>query len=894
MTTPLGKVVADFKTQLATKKLAGATELDLLGVIDDDGVILANGKYVMTLDGSNNKKEHVIGILDNATKVLSQIKSVSRQGVITDGLARDHKIGCSVEHTDFATLLFLNNILKGEINLDGSTPLKYDTEPTLTQPTHLATKKYVDDASSAGGVDASATVKGISYLSVNPVSPTSPIALGENDPRVPTQDEKDAMVGTSGSEPSATNPFIDQGSLSDGNAIDASQETTDMSVPFGQANATTKYNKINQSFIAGKSPVDNIKLYKQANTGTFTGDVIVSIQTDNAGNPSGTSVGSLTIANATYNALPVGEFTVQFASNVPINIGQTYHIVVEATTADNSNYPSIGANSAGGYADGSVKFSNNADGWTAIATIDLYFKIIIDLTGKIPTLDTGGQLPPSITGSFIQKPSYEDISAGSPLKAVYHDATSKFAKINGIGNIFSTFSPASGTGNMIDAIKLNNTQIVVLYETFNSPSPIYNWYVVVGTLSSGSYSWGTPILVDTVNRGSGPRDDWGADQVSKFSARPSMGIWRSSDTSFIVGGFRIVSAPSASSKYGTAFYVGTVATSTITLGTIQNLGLTVTNTDDYSFYDAVNTGTDEVTIVLNDSPASATDIKVLSINETLRTITVINSNPLGWQNPTRIGLLSSGRVIAFSISGGTDYRVGTISGGVVTLLTSQTGFPVSSTTFCSQLVSAQLDNKGIITSSGNGQFSVYYFTESGGVLTIGSAYVKTVSGFYFNAVQVYDEEEKVYIISYRGSSEIFYMKIQELPPTYTPVPILDYNLKITGNASVIQDTFIMAIVYEKQKMFSMNGTSGQFVSFDWDQFLGFAQNTVVSGETETIDNIGKENTNQSGLLPASVKYYLLASGGIGPVDKVTINSLDYSTGVVVGRPLTKTSIYVNY
>ena len=138
------------------------------------------------------------------------------------------------------------------------------------------------------------------------------------------------------------------------------------------------------------------------------------------------------------------------------------------------------------------------------------------------------------------------------------------------------------------------------------------------------------------------------------------------------------------------------------------------------------------------------------------------------------------------------------------------------------------------------------------------------------------------------------MKIQELPPTYTPVPILDYNLKITGNASVIQDTFIMAIVYEKQKMFSMNGTSGQFVSFDWDQFLGFAQNTVVSGETETIDNIGKENTNQSGLLPASVKYYLLASGGIGPVDKVTINSLDYSTGIVVGRPLTKTSIYVNY
>ncbi len=355
----------------------------------------------MTLDGSNTKKEHIEGILDNDTKVMSEIESISRQGVRTTGLARDHKIGCSVEHTDFGTLLFLNNMLKGEIPLDGDTPLEYDEQPTLSEDNQLATVKYVNDSASAGGVNASSIAKGISFLSVDPEDADTPIALGENDPRVPTIDQIGAMSGTSGSLPSATNPFIDQGSLSDGNALDQSQDVSDMSVPFGQANATTKYNKVNQSFVAGKSPVDNIKLYKQANTGTFTGDVIVSIQTDTAGNPSGTSIGSLTIANATYNALPVGEFTVQFVSNVPINIGQTYHIVVEATTADNSNYPSVGANSAGGYASGSVKFNNTTDGWTAIATIDLYFKIIIDLTGKIPLLNSDGTLPEDVISQEV-------------------------------------------------------------------------------------------------------------------------------------------------------------------------------------------------------------------------------------------------------------------------------------------------------------------------------------------------------------------------------------------------------------------------------------------------------------------------------------------------------------
>lgn len=55
--------------------------------------------------------------------------------------------------------------------------------------------------------DASSTVKGISFLSTNPVVSTTPIAVGDNDTRVPSQAENDALVGTNGT-PSSSNKYV--------------------------------------------------------------------------------------------------------------------------------------------------------------------------------------------------------------------------------------------------------------------------------------------------------------------------------------------------------------------------------------------------------------------------------------------------------------------------------------------------------------------------------------------------------------------------------------------------------------------------------------------------------------------------------------------------------------
>jgi hypothetical protein len=65
-----------------------------------------------------------------------------------------------------------------------------DTDGTLSAdsdllvPSQKAVKTYVDNATPS---DASTTVKGITKLSVSPVSATDPIAVGDNDPRLVNQ-----------------------------------------------------------------------------------------------------------------------------------------------------------------------------------------------------------------------------------------------------------------------------------------------------------------------------------------------------------------------------------------------------------------------------------------------------------------------------------------------------------------------------------------------------------------------------------------------------------------------------------------------------------------------------------------------------------------------------------
>jgi hypothetical protein len=190
------------------------------------------------------------------------------------------------------------------------------------------------------------------------------------------------MVGSTG-VPSSTNKFVTQDNILN-STTDQTQTTQNGTVELGEANATTKKNKIAQSFIPTKTKIRGVNLYKSADLGTFTGTVTVSLQADSSGSPSGSALATTTISNANYLALPVGEFDAIFTTEYSSLVaGNLYWIVIETSTSDNSNHPNIGKNTAGGYANGSVKYNNSTDGWTAISTIDLYFKTLQGVNNQI-------------------------------------------------------------------------------------------------------------------------------------------------------------------------------------------------------------------------------------------------------------------------------------------------------------------------------------------------------------------------------------------------------------------------------------------------------------------------------------------------------------------------------
>lgn len=194
MSSLLGKIIADFDTSISAKISIGGTTATLLSILDDDGATIANGRYFITIDGDNSSKEHFSCTLTGTA--LTALKSISRKGVESSGAVREHRVGATVTMTNFAHIKFLNDLLDGTTDLDGSTPLKYDANPTLTDDKHIATKKYIDDIAIAGCSKATDSAYGISKLSVAAASPTVPIAVGDNDPRIPTQDENNALAGT--------------------------------------------------------------------------------------------------------------------------------------------------------------------------------------------------------------------------------------------------------------------------------------------------------------------------------------------------------------------------------------------------------------------------------------------------------------------------------------------------------------------------------------------------------------------------------------------------------------------------------------------------------------------------------------------------------------------------
>lgn len=103
-----------------------------------------------------------------------------------------------------------NDQTLGGINTFTQSPLV----PTGGTGTQAANATDIANAITGASGTATNLVAGTTKLSVAAVSAPNPIAAGDNDPRIPTQNENDALVGQSGTAPSSSNKFEDDADTS--------------------------------------------------------------------------------------------------------------------------------------------------------------------------------------------------------------------------------------------------------------------------------------------------------------------------------------------------------------------------------------------------------------------------------------------------------------------------------------------------------------------------------------------------------------------------------------------------------------------------------------------------------------------------------------------------------
>lgn len=207
--------------------IVGATSITLTSLTDIYGNVLTMANFgslgFITLepDTTNAEGATFTGVTANAngTYTLTGVKTVLAvfPYTQTSGLVRSHAGGTKVVVTDNVSFwnTFPNKAnaetITGKYTFPGDNTNRptNGTDVDTTTVTDLVTYGQLQRTSIAGATVSSTTVTGIIKVSVDPASPTSPIAVGDNDGRVPTQAENDALVGTSGTAVSSSNKLID-------------------------------------------------------------------------------------------------------------------------------------------------------------------------------------------------------------------------------------------------------------------------------------------------------------------------------------------------------------------------------------------------------------------------------------------------------------------------------------------------------------------------------------------------------------------------------------------------------------------------------------------------------------------------------------------------------------
>lgn len=184
--------------------------------------------------------------------------------------------------------------------------------------------------------------------------------------------EEVSTITNSSSSPALLYPKVTAVSSTDN--IDQSQVVSDSGGTLGAVDRDARA----QQFTPTKKNLTGVVFRKGASTGTYTGNITLTLRTDNADKPSATILATKVYLNAAWEAL-TNDTDETFATTQTLTIGSKYWIVVQSSTTDDaSNYTTIRTQGTGTYAGGISAFSSDGGTtWTTSGvTADFYFKTL--------------------------------------------------------------------------------------------------------------------------------------------------------------------------------------------------------------------------------------------------------------------------------------------------------------------------------------------------------------------------------------------------------------------------------------------------------------------------------------------------------------------------------------
>jgi hypothetical protein len=192
-------------------------------------------------------------------------------------------------------------------------------------------------------------------------------------------------ITNAGSTPALYYPSATAVSSTDN--IDQSQVVSDSARALGDN--TRKYH--GEQFLPTKKNYKGVVLQRGATTGTYVGDVIVSIVNSVADTPTGSTLASVTIPNATWLGYSVDtDFTVALPCTLTVDGSTKYWIKAESTTNDASNYTRIKNTASASAYPQLYKDSNDNVTWNTVAA-DMYFKTLYSKNTTNFTVSTDTQ-----------------------------------------------------------------------------------------------------------------------------------------------------------------------------------------------------------------------------------------------------------------------------------------------------------------------------------------------------------------------------------------------------------------------------------------------------------------------------------------------------------------------